>query len=233
MTNSAADPQPPMHSAYDTHMVDTPPAHSNDSERQHSLRAKVIILTGPSGSGKTSIAARTGIRCLSLDHFYKNDTDPNMPRIRSGLIDWDNITSWHKEQALAALIHICHNGYAQIPTYDIALNQRIGTYEWSLLPEEKVFIAEGIFASHLVQALRNANVLADAVCISRSPIRNMWFRFLRDLREGRKAPHILFFRGIRLAFEEPSKIRHWVARGCRPLSSLTQAEKVLISLRDQ
>ena len=196
------------------------------------LYARVIVLTGPSGSGKTSLASRTGIRALSLDHFYKDDTDEDMPRLTSGLIDWDDIASWNRYEALDALVTLCTTGSARIPIYDIPTNRRTATRTLYLDQGETLFIAEGIFASSLVEDLRAAGVLADALCIARSPLRNMWFRFLRDMGEGRKKPHVLFLRGMRLAWQEPAKVRAWVADGCLPVPSLGEAGRRLIALRD-
>lgn len=192
-------------------------------------RARVIVLAGPSGSGKTSLSTRTGIRSLSLDHFYKDDTDEGMPRFPTGLIDWDDPASWHRDQALEALIELCMTGTATIPIYDIPTNRRTAERSFALDPEEKVFIAEGVFASTLVEDLREAGVLADAICIARSPLRNMWFRFLRDLGEGRKAPHVLVVRGIHLARQEPKMVRGWIDCGCRPVASLDETEAALIA----
>lgn len=192
-------------------------------------RARVIVLAGPSGSGKTSLSTRTGIRSLSLDHFYKDDTAENMPRFPSGLIDWDDPASWNRQEALAALVDLCTKGEAQIPIYDIPTNRRTAVQTRALDEGESVFIAEGIFAARLVGDLKERGILADAICIARSPLRNMWFRLLRDLGEGRKKPHVLFARGIHLALEEPGLVRQWIAYGCRPVASLEEAEDALVS----
>lgn len=194
------------------------------------LRARVIVLAGPSGSGKTSLATRTGIPSLSLDHFYRDDTEAGMPRYPSGLIDWDDPASWNGDEAFDALVTLCRTGAAQIPIYDIPTNRRTGAHTWSLDTDAHVFIAEGIFASSLVPRLRASGVLADALCIARSPLRNMWFRLLRDLGEGRKAAHVLLWRGLVLAKKEPELVRLWVSHGCRPVSSLDEAASVLKKL---
>lgn len=197
-------------------------------EPHPSPRARVIILAGPSGSGKTSLSTRTGIRSLSLDHFYKDEDDEAMPRFGNGLIDWDHPDSWHADQALDALLDLCRTGRAVIPVYDIPTNRRTALQSLILDEGESVVIAEGIFAPRLVERLKSAGVLADAICIARSPLRNMWFRFLRDMGEGRKAPHILMARGIHLALKEPARVRAWVAQGCRPVASLHEAEAALL-----
>lgn len=194
----------------------------------HAPHARVIILAGPSGSGKTSLSTRTGIRAVSLDHFYRDDTEEHMPRFPTGLIDWDNPASWHHDEARDALIELCRQGVTQIPVYDIPTNRRTAIQTLRLDEDERIFIAEGIFAAALVDELREAGILADALCIARSPLRNMWYRFLRDLGEGRKALHVLILRGLHLARKEPAMVRGWIQQGCRPVASLAEAEQALL-----
>lgn len=194
------------------------------------LRARVIILSGPSGSGKTSLSTRTGLPSLSLDHFYRNGDAPQMPMLREGLVDWDDVRSWDADAAASAVLGLCRTGSAEIPIYDIPTNRRTGTRRMVLDDGDALFIAEGIFSAELVHRLEDEGVLADALCIARSPLRNMWFRLLRDLGESRKPPNVLLWRGFRLAREEPGKVRHWVACGCRPIASLDEAAAALEAL---
>lgn len=195
-------------------------------EKTDGQNASVIVLTGPSGSGKTSLASRVGLTSVSLDHFYRDDTEPEMPRLRPDVIDWDDPRSWNKEEALAALTNLCTTGQAQVPIYDIPTNRRTGLATVSL-GDDKVFIAEGVFAAELVEPLREAGLLADAICIARSPLRNAWFRLLRDLAEGRKSVPVLLFRGVVLAKAEPKKIEAWKGQGCRAVGSLQEAQRVI------
>lgn len=193
-------------------------------------RARVIILAGPSGSGKTSLATRTGLSSLSLDHFYRDGDESGLPMLREGLVDWDDARSWNADEATTAVLDLCRTGQTNLPIYDIPTNRRTGTHRMVLDPDDALFIAEGIFSAELVHRLEDEGVLADAVCISRSPLRNMWFRLLRDLGESRKPPAVLLWRGVRLAREEPSTVRHWVACGCRPVGSLEEAAAALDAL---
>ncbi len=192
--------------------------------------AQVIILTGPSGSGKTSLSSQLGIPSLSLDHFYRDGDDPQVPLIRPGIHDWDDPASWDQEAALACLIELCLTGSSEIPIYDIPTNRKTGSRPFAL-GENRLVIAEGIFASRLVAPLLEEGLLADALCIARSPIRNAWFRLMRDLAEGRKPLPVLLHRGIRLAREEPGKIKQWKLHGCRPVSSLQEASASINLLR--
>ncbi|WP_230297886.1 uridine kinase family protein [Actinomyces provencensis] len=193
-------------------------------------RARVIILTGPSGSGKTSLTSRTGTTSLSLDHFYRNGDDADMPMLREGLVDWDDPRSWNADDAVRAILELCRQGQTEVPIYDIPTNRRTGVRHMVLDRDEPLFVAEGIFAAELVHRLEDEGVLADAICIARSPVRNMWFRLLRDMGEARKPVPVLIMRGLRLAREEPGKVRHLEECGCRPVASLDEAAAALEAL---
>lgn len=194
------------------------------------LRARVVVLAGPSGSGKTSLSTRTGVPSLSLDHFYRDGDEPGMPMLREDLVDWDDARSWDADAAVAAVLDLCRTGAAEIPVYDIPTNRRTGVHRVVLDDGDALFVAEGIFSAELVHRLEDEGVLADALCIARSPLRNMWFRLLRDLGEARKPWNVLLVRGVRLAREEPAKVRHWVSCGCRPIASLEEAAAALEAL---
>ena len=87
------------------------------------VHARVIVLAGPSGAGKSRLATRLGLPVLRLDDFYKDGTDPSLPRIQdganAGLADWDHPGSWRPDQALETLDRLCRQGWAEVPIYDI------------------------------------------------------------------------------------------------------------------
>ncbi|WP_371177215.1 ATP-binding protein [Buchananella felis] len=185
-------------------------------------RARVVLLAGPSGCGKTSMTRRLGLPVVNLDEFYKDDTAPGLPMLSGSLVDWDSPEAWHTDQALAALVELAFHGSCEMPVYSIPLNRRTGTTKMSL-GDHRVFIAEGVFASHMVSHARKAGILADAICIKRPRWKNFWFRLLRDVAEGRKSLPVILRRGFRLLRLEPSFIRAWVADGCEPMD-IPQAE---------
>ncbi len=193
-------------------------------------RTQVVILTGPSGSGKTSLSRRVGVPSISLDHFYRDDDEANLPLLRPGVVDWDDPKSWNEEAALAALVDVCLTGQTELPIYDIPTNRRTGSRPF-VVGDSQLVIAEGIFASRLVGPLLEEGLLADALCIARSPLRNAWFRLLRDLAEARKPVPTLLYRGARLVRREPGKIRQWKREGCRPVGSLHEAAASINLLR--
>ena len=63
------------------------------------FRAQVVLLAGPSGSGKSTLAARLGWPVLRLDDFYREGTDPLLPRDAAGVVDWDHPGAWNAEAA--------------------------------------------------------------------------------------------------------------------------------------
>lgn len=203
------------------------------------VKARVILLTGPSGSGKTSLLRRVGARRLKLDDFYRDGDEPGMPLLdgtRSGAagatqseamaaVDWDHPASWDDERAMVAIRELCENGRTQVPVYSIPRNATVGS-ELLDIEDARAFVAEGIFAAELVERCRAEGLLADALVLRRPTVQTWWFRLRRDLAEHRKPVPVLLTRGVRLAREEPAKIRHWVEQGCRAVSR-AQCEAVI------
>jgi uridine kinase len=183
---------------------------------RHALRARVVLLAGPSGSGKTHLAERSGLPLLDLDHFYKDGDDPSAPRHPTlGIVDWDDPRAWDADAALTALAAICRDGGADVPVYDIAQDGRVGTRRFDI-DGHRAFVGTGIFAAELVTAAREQGLLADAVVVRRSRLKNFLRRLTRDLAQRRKPPWTLLRRGLPLLRAEPSVVARQIALGCRP-----------------
>jgi uridine kinase len=186
------------------------------------MQARVIVLAGPSGSGKSRLAwrlaERFGWRTLRLDDFYKDAGDPTLPLIaegkNAGLVDWDHPDSWRRDDAMAALLELCRTGAVDVPVYSIAESRHTGT-EHLDLAGARVFCAEGIFAPDVVAELRAAGALEAAYCITQHTAVTFWRRLTRDLREHRKPPPVLLWRGLALARAQRDVVRRAVAAGCR------------------
>ena len=186
------------------------------------MRARVIVVAGPSGSGKSRLCQRlresSGLPSVNLDDFYKDGTDPTLPRLAGdGLVDWDDPASWLPDEAVATLERLCRDGSAELPDYDISRDGRVGHHRLSL-GGTAYFLAEGIFAQEIVTACRERGLLADAICIRNPRIVTFWRRLTRDIREHRKPPLVLVRRGLRLLRNEPRVIERAVALGCRAMS---------------
>ncbi|MFJ9720235.1 uridine kinase [Streptomyces sp. NPDC101213] len=174
---------------------------------------RVVLLCGPSGSGKSLLAARSGLPVLRLDDFYKEAGDPTLPLVAgSSDVDWDDPASWDADTAVAAIVDLCRTGRAEVPVYDISLSARTGAVGVAF-EGAPLFIAEGIFAAEIVGRCRELGVLADALCLSRGPVKTFRRRFLRDLREGRKSVPFLLRRGWRLMRTERSIVARQRALG--------------------
>ena len=148
-----------------------------------------------------------------------------MPQSSLGIIDWDHRESWDKTAAMRAITALCHDGKADVPAYDIGLSERVG--HATLKAPEGRFVAEGLFATQIIDECRNAGILDAAICVSHHRFVTFGLRLCRDLREGRKAPHVLVRRGWRLLRDEPAIIADAVAHGCTPMTP-RQAEEFLL-----
>jgi uridine kinase len=177
---------------------------------------RLVLLAGPSGSGKTHLAEQSGLPLLDLDDFYKDGSDPGVPRHPTlGIVDWDDPRSWDAAGALAALEAVCRDGAADVPVYDISRDARVGTRRFAL-DGATAFVGTGIFAAELVAPARERGLLLDAVVVRRSRLKNFLRRLGRDLREHRKPPMTLVRRGVRLMRAEPAVVARQQSLGCRP-----------------
>jgi uridine kinase len=181
------------------------------------VRARVIVIAGPSGSGKSRLSKRLALPVLNLDDFYKSGSDPSLPRLRMGVVDWDDPASWLQGDALLAIERLCRDGKADVPVYDIAHDGRVGHHTLAL-DDARWFIAEGIFAQEVVAECTARGLLADAICVRHHRVVTFWRRLTRDLKERRKPPHVLLRRGLLLLKAEPAVVAHAVALGCTPMT---------------
>jgi uridine kinase len=181
------------------------------------VRARVIVIAGPSGSGKSRLSKRVALPVLNLDDFYKSGSDPSLPRLDMGVVDWDDPQSWLHDDALRAIEQLCQEGEADVPVYDIAHDGRTGHARLEL-GDAAYFIAEGIFAQEIVAQCAARGLLADAICVRHHRLVTFWRRLTRDLKERRKPPHVLVRRGLMLLKLEPQVVAHAVELGCTPMT---------------
>jgi uridine kinase len=176
--------------------------------------ARVVVLAGPSGSGKSRLAERLGLPVLRLDDFYREGDDPGLPHA-FGIVDWDDPASWDPAAAVRCALRLAHEGRVDVPMYDIPTSRRVGTRRLDLhgCP---LFVAEGIFAADVVPDLRDAGVLAEALCLTHRPVVTFVRRLARDLRESRKPPLTLLRRGWALLRAEPGVVARQVSLGAQP-----------------
>lgn len=174
---------------------------------------RIVLVAGPSGSGKGLMTQRSGLPFVPLDEFYRDLDDPGLPR-RFGIVDWDDPASWNAGAALSALTHLAHDGATEIPRYSISASRRTGSQRADA-GSARLIVAEGIFAAELVEPLRRAGLLADALVVSRPASLVFALRLARDLREARKPPLTLVRRGLALAREQGASVMSWERAGMR------------------
>jgi uridine kinase len=178
----------------------------------------VILVTGPSGAGKSRLSARLsgahGWPVVRLDDFYREIDDPRLPRSPLGIADWDHVDSWNADAAVGALRQLVDHGRVQLPVYDISTSSVIGRHVVQAHDGDFI-LAEGLFAGRLVAPLRTEGLLADALCVRQNRTVTALRRFLRDLAERRKPPHILVRRGLALWRDEPRVVAEAEAHGAR------------------
>ncbi|MFC0675061.1 NUDIX domain-containing protein [Brachybacterium hainanense] len=190
---------------------------------------RIVLVAGPSGSGKGMMARRSGLPLVALDDFYRDEDDPGLPR-RFGIVDWDDPASWNEGEALAALTALAHDGAADLPEYSIPRSRRTGSTRLAL-GEERLIVAEGIFAARLLPPLAALGLLADALVLDRPTPLVFGLRLARDLRDSRKPPLTLLRRGWGLAGDQAGDIAAWTAAGMRPVG-LHEGVRALRSLAD-
>jgi uridine kinase len=192
-------------------------------------QARIVVLAGPSGSGKSRLASRLGLPVLRLDNFYRDGDDATLPRA-FGIVDWDDPASWDQAAAVEAACALACHGTADVPTYDIPTSRATGTHLMAT-GGAPVIVAEGIFAAEVIPGLRDAGVLADAICLTHPPLVTFTRRLTRDLREGRKPPLTLLRRGLSLLRNERQIVAHQVALGAVPCSPAHAYDRVQALLR--
>lgn len=184
--------------------------------------ARVLVLAGPSGAGKSRLARRLSARCgwplVALDDFYREGTDPDLPISPLGLVDWDDVRSWHLDSALTAMEQLCVLGRTDVPVYDISSSSITGRHVLER-GDHHVVVAEGIFAAHTVAGLRERGLLAQAWCVRNRPWLTFGRRLVRDLAERRKPPVTLWRRGHVLRRAEPGIVAAQEALGAVPVTA--------------
>lgn len=179
--------------------------------------ARVILLVGPSGCGKTHLAQAAGLPIVGLDDFYRDASEPGMPRTDDERVDWEDPTSWDADAAMAALAVLCTQSTVDVPDYSFAENRATG-HRTVDRNGARVFVAEGIFAAELIAPLQAAGLLADALFIRQDRWVTFGRRLARDVREGRKSPWYLVRQGWTKTRTEPAVVAHQLRLGARPVT---------------
>ncbi|MBX3313861.1 MAG: hypothetical protein KF906_06040 [Actinobacteria bacterium] len=189
------------------------------------ILAKVVLLAGPSGCGKTHVALQSGLPVVALDDFYRGGAAPDLPRTDDGAVDWEDPDTWDADAAVQALDELCRSETVDVPTYSFGANAVVGhrTIERNGSP---VVVAEGIFAAEIVAALRERDLLADALLVRQPRTVTFVRRLLRDIREARKSPWYLVRQGWTKTMAEPAVVARQRALGARPTTKATALRRL-------
>ncbi|HQY99514.1 MAG TPA: uridine kinase [Propionicimonas sp.] len=178
---------------------------------------RLVLIAGPSGSGKSRLAHAAGVPSLRLDDYYFDADHPDLPKTDYGIIDWDDPRCWDAAGAVAGLQELLATGRLVAPAYSISESRRVGSHE-VLLGNSACLTAEGIFAIEFLAHCRAAGLDPEAIYLDRPALVVFWLRLRRDLAKKRKAPHILFQRGIALCRAQSTLKRTAIAAGFTPMS---------------
>lgn len=191
---------------------------------RHEPLARVVLIAGASGTGKSRLAKRSRLPMIGLDNFYYDVDRPGLPT-KHGRVDWDDVATWDRRGALLALVELCTTGAVTVPVYDIPTSRKVGE-ERVELDGSKIVVAEGIFATSLVDDLKAEGLLADALALHQPRLRTAWFRLMRDLDEQRKSTPELLARGLRHMAAEPELNRRLQREGARLISPEDAAQYI-------
>ncbi|WP_293697286.1 uridine kinase [uncultured Agrococcus sp.] len=191
---------------------------------------RLIIVGGASGSGKSYIARSFGAPAVELDAFYREideDLDDRLPRTPYGEIDWDDVGTFRTQHAVDALLRLVEHRAVTVPVYDLSISRRSGSRQ--LRVTHGPVIAEGVFASAVVEELRRRSVAYDAWYVIESPTLTMLRRFARDVREARKPLPFLVRRGLALRRAE-SRLREEAQQAGFVLTKKSRIKRILRAL---
>lgn len=104
-----------------------------------------------------------------------------------------------------------------VPTYDISASTTVGQHTVTV-GSAQAFVAEGIFATHLLTDARDCGLAVEPIYLDRPALLVAVLRLTRDLRAKRKPPWVLIRRGWALLRQQPALRRQAVAAGFTPLS---------------
>lgn len=137
---------------------------------------KVILLAGPSGSGKTTTANLISDKLkslgeasmvVSLDDFYRDQSDPQYPRFENGEPDYECPEALNLPQISETIKKITNNEAFSIPKYDFKVGGRVQIRDYAPIGHGCVII-EGLHALNpkIWESLDKSKILKIFVSVS-------------------------------------------------------------------
>lgn len=118
-------------------------------------------------------------------------------------MDWNSTAAFDVSAAATAVADAITRGEVELPIYDLSADQVVGEQRW-LLNEGEVFIAEGVFARPVYEALPGGLLSAvTPVYLDHGRIRSALARLRGDREEGRLPVLRSVAVTIRLGIKEP------------------------------
>jgi uridine kinase len=180
----------------------------------------VIFVGGLSGSGKTVAASRSGLApVLPLDSYFQDD-HPDLPKwLRR--TDWETIESYDLDGAHSAVFGLLGGSEVAVPIYDHHRNARVGS---RILRARGPFVAEGVYAPEIYEAVAAAGFPAVLLHIDAPARMAFWARLRRDVVERQMNPIWALIRSLRLALRHRQYRRRVAALGAdlQPRASAPQ-----------
>jgi uridine kinase len=159
-----------------------PPPGRNDDQ---AYGVDLVAIAGASGAGKTKAAHASGVQTLGLDAFFKDGSDPEVPR-RRGRQDWEDIRSYRPDDAARCVIELLRGNRSDVPVYDFLADECTGF--GVVGPFATPFLIEGTFAFEVADLVRRKApaVKVVKILLRESPIVEAISRVIRDRTEQRQ-----------------------------------------------
>ena len=164
----------------------------------------VVLLAGRSGGGKTYCANASGLPVLHLDSFFRprNDGLPSW----LGDINWESMESYDVAAACGAIELALSKDYIAHPVYDLSTDTITGFAEVDL-NGSSTFIAEGVFAGVVFDALRSTGHAPSLLYLVHGRVSCAVARIGRDRREQRLPIIRSIAVALRLTLHQPAPQR--------------------------
>lgn len=146
----------------------------------------LVTISGGTRAGKSFLAdallsglkrKRIQATIISLDDYFRDIDDPQLPHDEAGCVSFDDLASYHGEEFVSHVTSLVDGSLIIGPSYNKVNNKR-NEHQKTLLPNE-VIIAEGLFAGMLLADAPNAmHLFVDtdqATCLERKIISDQAF----------------------------------------------------------
>ena len=116
------------------------------------MQPVIIAIAGGTCSGKTYLASElnrilfpTASVIVSMDDYFKDASDSNMPRDDLGRLNFDCPEAYRRDKLLKTVNDLLAGKEAWSPKYDLATNTILGPHG-KVLSQAAIIIIEGLFA---------------------------------------------------------------------------------------